>query len=38
MAAECRRVALQEYSFDVQSRNYVKLYESLIAGAAGRAA
>jgi glycosyltransferase involved in cell wall biosynthesis len=29
MAQECRRVALQEYSLDVQARRYVTLYEEL---------
>jgi glycosyltransferase involved in cell wall biosynthesis len=33
MSQECRRVAVQEYSLDVQARRYVTLYEEL----AGRA-
>ena len=32
MAAECRRVAVEEYSLEVQARQYVRLYESLLAG------
>jgi glycosyltransferase involved in cell wall biosynthesis len=30
MAQECRRVAVQEYSLDVQARRYVTLYEELV--------
>ncbi len=31
MAENCRRIALAEYSLDVQARQYAKLYEQLIA-------
>ncbi|HYO11542.1 MAG TPA: glycosyltransferase family 4 protein [Tepidisphaeraceae bacterium] len=33
MGVECRRVAVQEYSMDVQSRAYLRLYETLVAHA-----
>jgi glycosyltransferase involved in cell wall biosynthesis len=32
MAENCRRVALEEYSLDVQSRSYTRLYETLVNG------
>ncbi len=38
MSVQCRRVALEEYSLDVQAQSYLKLYEPLVASAAGRAA
>jgi glycosyltransferase involved in cell wall biosynthesis len=34
MAASCRRVALQEYTRELQARRYVDLYESLLEAAA----
>ena len=34
MAGECRRVAVEEYSLDVQASQYIRLYESLRAGRA----
>jgi glycosyltransferase involved in cell wall biosynthesis len=33
MAAECRRVAVEEYSLHVQASQYIRLYESLLSGA-----
>jgi glycosyltransferase involved in cell wall biosynthesis len=30
MSANCRRIAIEEYSLDVQARAYVRLYESLL--------
>jgi hypothetical protein len=39
MSAHCRRIAVEEYSLEVQAAAYVRLYERLIAerrGAAGR--
>lgn len=32
MAAECRRVAVEEYSLEVQAPKYVRLYEAILAG------
>jgi glycosyltransferase involved in cell wall biosynthesis len=32
MGEQCRQVAVQEYSFDVQAAAYVRLYQSLIKG------
>jgi glycosyltransferase involved in cell wall biosynthesis len=31
MSQHCRRIVLEEYSLDVQARQYVRLYESLLA-------
>jgi glycosyltransferase involved in cell wall biosynthesis len=33
MSATCRRIAVDEYSLDVQANAYVRLYETLIARA-----
>ena len=33
MAATCRRIAVEEYSMEVQSRAYLALYETLVARA-----
>jgi len=30
MAAECRRIAVEEYSYELQTKRYVALYESLL--------
>ena len=38
MSAHCRRIAIDEYSMEVQSRAYLKLYETLLARAAEKAA
>jgi glycosyltransferase involved in cell wall biosynthesis len=38
MAQTCRRVAVDEYSMDVQSRAYLALYETLVARARGAVA
>lgn len=38
MAAHCRRIAIEEYSMEVQSRAYLTLYETLIARTAPNAA
>jgi glycosyltransferase involved in cell wall biosynthesis len=32
MAANCRRIAVKEYSLEVQARRYMKLYEEILAG------
>jgi len=32
MAANCRRLAVQEYALEVQARRYVALYEEILAG------
>ncbi len=32
MSANCRRVAVAEYSLEVQARRYVELYETMLAG------
>ena len=37
MAANCRRVALEEYSIETQASGYLKLYETLISRAANSA-
>lgn len=34
----CRRIAIEEYSLDTQARAYLRLYETLVAAAKGRAA
>jgi glycosyltransferase involved in cell wall biosynthesis len=36
MSAHCRRIAVEEYSLEVQAAAYVRLYERLIAERAGR--
>jgi glycosyltransferase involved in cell wall biosynthesis len=38
MSAQCRRIAVEEYSMDVQARAYLRLYETLVSRLAGRAA
>jgi glycosyltransferase involved in cell wall biosynthesis len=30
MASECRRIAMEEYSLELQAKRYVTLYESLL--------
>jgi glycosyltransferase involved in cell wall biosynthesis len=32
MAANCRRIAVEEYSVEVQGRRYLDLYERVVAG------
>jgi glycosyltransferase involved in cell wall biosynthesis len=32
MAANCRRIAVEEYALEVQARRYVELYEEILAG------
>jgi glycosyltransferase involved in cell wall biosynthesis len=32
MSANCRRVAIEEYSLEIQANRYIKLYEALING------
>jgi glycosyltransferase involved in cell wall biosynthesis len=36
MAENCRRIAVEEYSLEVQARRYAELYASLVDGAAKR--
>ena len=36
MSANCRRLVLQEYTLDVQTKRYLKLYESIVGHAASR--
>jgi len=36
MSQNCRRIAMQEYSLEVQAKTYGKLYESIIASSEGR--
>jgi glycosyltransferase involved in cell wall biosynthesis len=38
MSQNCRRIAVAEYSFEIQSRSYIELYRSLIRSAQGRLA
>jgi len=35
MAADCRRIALQEYTLEVQAQRYVDLYGTMLARARG---
>jgi glycosyltransferase involved in cell wall biosynthesis len=32
MAANCRRIAVEEYALEVQARRYIELYEAILAG------
>lgn len=32
MAAECRRIAVEEYSLEIQAKQYVKVYEGMLRG------
>jgi hypothetical protein len=32
MAANCRRIAVEEYALEVQARRYIELYEMILAG------
>jgi glycosyltransferase involved in cell wall biosynthesis len=32
MSANCRRIATEEYSLEIQANRYIKLYEALING------
>jgi glycosyltransferase involved in cell wall biosynthesis len=36
MSENCRRIAVQEYSLQTQAQNYVRYYESILAGSATR--
>lgn len=38
MAANCRKVALAEYSLELQAKRYVELYESMLTSAKGKRA